>query len=147
MIFFVAAILSYVWRTGAANDPDDRPGLPPREALAARILVSSLFVLGLIYLGLIINTFKSYGKWDAGLGRVKGSSRISNNSQRTEQERRDREEQETRGRGRRTVDRSDVEALRGLGFMDTGDTERRGRQREVREEMDLEKGGMLPATH
>lgn len=143
MLFFVVAILSYVWRTGASSDPDERPQLAPREAFAARALVSALFVLGLVYLALIIHTFKSYGKWDAGLGRGKGSSRLSAGGRRQEGE--DREVEEGRGRAARTVDREDAEALRGLGLVEIEGMERRGRQGRVREEMDLEKGDILPS--
>ena len=61
MILFVVAILSYVWRTGASNDPDPRPPLSPRAAVGPRIAVTGVFAVGLVYLVLIVRTLKSYG--------------------------------------------------------------------------------------
>jgi hypothetical protein len=66
MIFFLATIMSFVWRTGAATDAmrthDD--GMPEREALAARVVITTLFGLGMVYLVAIIATFRSYGNSD-----------------------------------------------------------------------------------
>ncbi|KAF7984351.1 hypothetical protein HWV62_15371 [Athelia sp. TMB] len=61
MILFVVAILSYVWRTGASNDPDPRPPLSPHAAIGPRIAVTGVFAVGLVYLVLIVRTLKSYG--------------------------------------------------------------------------------------
>ncbi|KAH8105439.1 hypothetical protein BXZ70DRAFT_920863 [Cristinia sonorae] len=62
MIAFVVSILSYVWRTGATSDPDDgvRPALTPKEALAARIVVTCILCIGLLQFVMIIQTFRSY---------------------------------------------------------------------------------------
>jgi hypothetical protein len=63
LIFFVVAILSFVWRTGGANDldPDSRPTPTSRESLAARTIITTTLGIGLVYLALIIHTFKRYG--------------------------------------------------------------------------------------
>ena len=59
MICFCVSILSFVWRTGAAGDSPQPPS--PGVELGPRIAITSLFALGVVYLGLIIKTFKSYG--------------------------------------------------------------------------------------
>lgn len=62
MIFFVVAILAFVWRYGSSADPVD-PELPsPTAALGLRIAVSALFFLGLLYLAAIVKTFHNYGR-------------------------------------------------------------------------------------
>lgn len=64
MIAFVASILSYVWRAGAANDPENGgwPRLTPTQALGPRLAVTALVVLGLLNFLMILKTFKKYGK-------------------------------------------------------------------------------------
>lgn len=59
MIFFCVSILSFVWRTGSASDSPQPPST--LVELGPRVAITSLFALGVIYLSLIINTFKSYG--------------------------------------------------------------------------------------
>lgn len=74
MIFFIEAILAFVWRTGSVNDPEQRTGLSEPGANALRVLITALLVLGLVYLALIITTLRSYGRslpgwvdlWDDG---------------------------------------------------------------------------------
>jgi len=61
MILFCVSILSFVWRTDAENDPKDRPPMSTKAALGLRILITSVFVLGLVYLALIITTLRRYG--------------------------------------------------------------------------------------
>ncbi|KAG6894776.1 hypothetical protein C0992_004732 [Termitomyces sp. T32_za158] len=61
MVLFIASILSFVWRTGSVSDPDDRPALSERGALGARLAVTGVFMLGMIYFVLIVRTLKSYG--------------------------------------------------------------------------------------
>lgn len=61
MILFCVSILSFVWRSDAETDPKDRPPLSTNAALGLRILITFVFVLGLVYLGLIITTLKRYG--------------------------------------------------------------------------------------
>ncbi|KAG6811951.1 hypothetical protein H0H92_005115 [Tricholoma furcatifolium] len=56
-----ASIMSFVWRTGSVSDPGDRPPLGPRGALAARIVVTGVFALGILYFLLIVRTLQSYG--------------------------------------------------------------------------------------
>ncbi|KAH6890078.1 hypothetical protein BKA70DRAFT_1572553 [Coprinopsis sp. MPI-PUGE-AT-0042] len=63
MIFFIVAILSFVWRTGSAGDPDtgERPKIPVHAAYGPRVAITCLFALGMLYLFLIIRTLKRYG--------------------------------------------------------------------------------------
>ncbi|KDR71033.1 hypothetical protein GALMADRAFT_801755 [Galerina marginata CBS 339.88] len=61
MLLFISSILSFVWRTGSVLDPESRPPLGARAVLGPRIVITSVLALGLIYLFLIIRTFKKYG--------------------------------------------------------------------------------------
>lgn len=61
MVLFIASILSFVWRTGSVSDPDDRPPLKEHSALGARLAVTGVFALGMVYFILIVRTLKSYG--------------------------------------------------------------------------------------
>lgn len=61
MITFVVSILSFVWRTGAVDDPDERSPLGRHAILGPRIAITAVFVLGMIYFALIVRTLKSYG--------------------------------------------------------------------------------------
>ncbi|KAG6910183.1 hypothetical protein DXG01_012632 [Tephrocybe rancida] len=61
MVLFIASILSFVWRTGSVNDPNDRPPLSPQGALSTRLAVTGVFALGMIYFILIVKTLRSYG--------------------------------------------------------------------------------------
>lgn len=61
MVLFIVAILSYVWRTDASNDPNPRPPVSPRAALGPRIAITGIFLIGLVYLVLIVRTLKNYG--------------------------------------------------------------------------------------
>lgn len=51
--------MSFVWTTGSNSDNPQAP--PSRIELVPRIIITAIFVLGLVYFGLIINTFKHYG--------------------------------------------------------------------------------------
>ncbi|ESK93150.1 hypothetical protein Moror_1086 [Moniliophthora roreri MCA 2997] len=62
MILFVVSILSFVWRTGAVDDPQQREGLSPTGILGPRIAITTVFAIGLLYLIAIIRTLKSYGR-------------------------------------------------------------------------------------
>ncbi|KAJ7797468.1 hypothetical protein B0H14DRAFT_2389724 [Mycena olivaceomarginata] len=59
IILFVTCVMAFTWRTGAADDYASI--ILPRTALALRIGVSAVLLLALIYLLLIIDTFKRYG--------------------------------------------------------------------------------------
>ncbi|KIM42677.1 hypothetical protein M413DRAFT_121554 [Hebeloma cylindrosporum] len=63
MLLFISAILSFVWRTGSVLDPPDRDPLSARTALGPRILITGVFMLGLVYLGMIIRTLRKYGSY------------------------------------------------------------------------------------
>jgi len=60
----MVSILSYVWRAGATNDPENGgwPRLSPTQALGPRLAVTAFVVLGLINFLMILRTFKRYGK-------------------------------------------------------------------------------------
>lgn len=62
MIFFVVAILAFVWRYGSSADPTSPVLLSPSAALGPRIAVSALFFLGLLYLVAIVKTLHNYGR-------------------------------------------------------------------------------------
>lgn len=61
ILLFITCILSFVWRTGSAQDLLDRTPLSPHAALGPRIAITALFGLGLIYFLLIVKTFSRYG--------------------------------------------------------------------------------------
>jgi len=62
MLLFISAILSFVWRTGSVLDTDQQP-LGARAALGPRITITGVFLLGLVYLGMIIRTLRNYGSY------------------------------------------------------------------------------------
>ncbi|KAL1730286.1 hypothetical protein EV714DRAFT_284315 [Schizophyllum commune] len=60
IILFISSIMSYVWRTShVAGDDDSTDG--DHSGRAARIVISCMLGLGIIYLCLVINTFARYG--------------------------------------------------------------------------------------
>lgn len=61
MLLFVTSILSFVWRTGASDDPEQRLPLARKDALGPRIAITGVFVLGIVYLVFIVRTLRSYG--------------------------------------------------------------------------------------
>ncbi|KAL1742875.1 hypothetical protein HDZ31DRAFT_42292 [Schizophyllum fasciatum] len=61
MVMFIATILSFVWRTGAVNDPEERDPLPVHIALVPRVIITAVFGLGMVYFALIVNSLRSYG--------------------------------------------------------------------------------------
>lgn len=68
MLAFCLSILSYVWRTGSSDDPDDgaRPALTPGEALVMRTVLTVLFGVGIVFFVVILRTFASYGTDESG---------------------------------------------------------------------------------
>lgn len=64
MIAFIVSILSYVWRSGATNDPENGgwPRLTPAQALGPRLAITAFVVLGLLNFLMILRTFKKYSK-------------------------------------------------------------------------------------
>ena len=64
MIAFIVSILSYVWRSGATNDPENGgwPRLTPTQALGPRLTVTAFVVVGLLNFFMILRTFKKYSK-------------------------------------------------------------------------------------
>ena len=69
LIFFIVCLISFIWRAGAIEDKQDR-GLSRHQARIPRIIASSVFGIGFLYLILIISTLRRYGsvmdrKWKA----------------------------------------------------------------------------------
>lgn len=62
MFFFIAAILSFVWRSGSSSDSANPAPLSPTAILGPRIAITSLFVVGLIDFMLIVKTLHNYGR-------------------------------------------------------------------------------------
>ncbi|KAL4075486.1 hypothetical protein J3A83DRAFT_4068433, partial [Scleroderma citrinum] len=62
MIFFIIAILTFVWRSGSTTDPALPSPLSPSAELGPRIVVSAFFFLGLVYFVAIVKTLRSYGR-------------------------------------------------------------------------------------
>jgi hypothetical protein len=78
VIAFIVSILSYVWRTGAANDPENGgwPRLTPTQALGPRLAITAFVVLGLLNFLMILKTFKKYGTDDGLFIEPPGSHQI-----------------------------------------------------------------------
>lgn len=62
MIFFIVAILAFVWRYGSSADPVSPQPLSPTAAIGPRVAISALFFLGLLYLFAIVKTLHNYGR-------------------------------------------------------------------------------------
>ncbi|KAJ7664101.1 hypothetical protein B0H17DRAFT_1143835 [Mycena rosella] len=68
IILFVTCIMAFTWRTGAADDPVDT-ALSHTTARGLRIGVSAVLAVAVVYLFLIVRTFRKYGdvmdrKWN-----------------------------------------------------------------------------------
>lgn len=64
MIAFIASILSFVWRTTSVSTspPSSPPStFSPGGLLAVRIVITSVFGLGMVYFILIVRTLRRYG--------------------------------------------------------------------------------------
>lgn len=117
LIFFIVAILAYVWRYGSSADPASPPLLSPTAAIGPRVAISALFFLGLLYLVAIVRTLHSYGRTTdyrlfGGLPAANGRPEI----QIDDTERRDRGSQrgrETSSAGDGNQDRESTRAGRG----------------------------------
>jgi len=64
VIALIVSILSYVWRSGATNDPENGgwPRLTPTQALGPRLAITAFVVLGMLNFLMILRTFKKYSK-------------------------------------------------------------------------------------
>ena len=62
MLFFLASILSFVWRTGSEEDPSSRAPLSTTAVLGPRVTITGVLVLGLVYLVMIVKTLVRYGR-------------------------------------------------------------------------------------
>ncbi|KAG7093371.1 hypothetical protein E1B28_007053 [Marasmius oreades] len=62
MILFIVSILSFVWRTGEVDDPDERAGLSSTAILGPRIAITGVFFIGMLYFFAIVRTLQSYGQ-------------------------------------------------------------------------------------
>lgn len=61
MVFFIVSILSFVWRTGSVLDPSEPAPLGVHAIYGPRIVITLLFVIGMVYFVMIVKTLKSYG--------------------------------------------------------------------------------------
>ncbi|KAL0954996.1 hypothetical protein HGRIS_003922 [Hohenbuehelia grisea] len=61
LVFFSVSVLSFIWRTGSSADFEDPIRLSPRGELGPRVALSVVFVLGLVYFVLIMDTLRHYG--------------------------------------------------------------------------------------
>ena len=61
MIFFITAILSFVWRSGDTSDSLSPAPLSTTAIVGPRVAVTSLFLLGLVYFTMIVKTLQNYG--------------------------------------------------------------------------------------
>ncbi|KIJ58850.1 hypothetical protein HYDPIDRAFT_101875, partial [Hydnomerulius pinastri MD-312] len=120
MIFFITAILSFVWRSGSTTDPASPAPLGPSAELGPRIAVSSLFLLGLIYFGAIVKTLHNYGRREQERERDRDreergreTMRSSRGRERTRRAERGRNEPSDR---ERATDQTGLSAVMGLGL-------------------------------
>ena len=60
MIAFCIAIMSFVWRTGSADDVQGYAPLTRGQALGVRVAISVVFAFGLFNFAMIIRTFSAY---------------------------------------------------------------------------------------
>ena len=61
IVLYIACILSFVWRTNA-QDTQPLLVLSHLGLLLIRILISSVLALGLLYMALVLKTFRHYGE-------------------------------------------------------------------------------------
>ena len=67
MLFFLASILSFVWRTGSEDDPSSHAPLSATAVLGRRVAITGVLVLGLVYLTMILKTLMRYGRGWGGM--------------------------------------------------------------------------------
>jgi hypothetical protein len=60
VLAFLIAIMSFVWRTGARGD--SHPPLLRVAEYGPRVGITCQLLLGLVYIALVIRTFRSYGE-------------------------------------------------------------------------------------
>jgi len=164
MIFFITAILAFVWRSGSTLDPANPSPLPPKAALGPRIGVTALFAVGIVYFAMIVRTLSSYGRDREGKVRgfsddaaVTGVERVAVEVAREDRDR-DRERgrraergrERVRGEGRargKTTERTrepgtgTLSAVTGLGLMNLGDQPGSSATVESSDENAMEKHG------
>jgi hypothetical protein len=60
VLAFLVAIMAFVWRTGARGET--HPALLWTQEFGPRVAITCQLLLGLVYLALVIRTFRSYGE-------------------------------------------------------------------------------------
>ncbi|KAJ7084578.1 hypothetical protein B0H15DRAFT_783771 [Mycena belliarum] len=73
IILFVTCIMAFAWRTGAITDSVDN-AISPNAAQGLRVGLSAVLAVALVYLYLILRTFRTYGdamdrKWNEKVSR------------------------------------------------------------------------------
>ncbi|KAL1718526.1 hypothetical protein EV715DRAFT_200979 [Schizophyllum commune] len=157
MVMFITTILSFVWRTGAVNDPEERDPLPIHIALVPRIIITAVFGLGMVYFILIVNSLRSYGS-RAARRKAQRSPRVAQGESRSPRaaatqgtpvvDRSERRE-EVREKKGETKDRRAGGMRSGLREQVNGDAWR-GRERERRSRSasdELKSGGSNKSKH
>ncbi|KAG2365291.1 hypothetical protein BDR07DRAFT_1329494 [Suillus spraguei] len=94
MIFFVTAIMSFVWRTGSTTDNSSPAPLSPNAILGPRIAITCLLVVGLIDFMLIVKTLNNYGRTRD----MEGETRLQGTDESSQARPSAGREQEDRGR-------------------------------------------------
>ncbi|KAG2072876.1 hypothetical protein BDR04DRAFT_1096122 [Suillus decipiens] len=94
MIFFITAIMSFVWRSGSTTDNLSPAPLSPNAILGPRIAITCLFVVGLIDFMLIIKTLNNYGRTRD----IEGETRLLGTDESSQARPSAGREQEDRGR-------------------------------------------------
>lgn len=107
MFFFIAAILSFVWRSDSSTDNTSPAPLSPYAILGPRIAITSLFIIGLIDFMLIVKTLHNYGRARNAEGEIRllgtdDSSQARPSADREREDRGRRAEHLSRGRARFT---------------------------------------------
>lgn len=144
MIAFCVAILSFVWRTGSAADPQD--GYAPltrSQALGVRVAISAVFAFGLVNFWMIITTFSSYSRISVrrdrrsrfGRGAAAEEERERGRGQRHKQKAQPDEEKERHGKHA-----SESMVGLGLGLTGLGQGSPASAAGVILENVDLEKG-------
>ncbi|KAI1792593.1 hypothetical protein LXA43DRAFT_972494 [Ganoderma leucocontextum] len=145
MIAFCIAIMSFVWRTGSADDADGYAPLTRMQALGVRVAISVVFAFGLFNFAMIIRTFSAYSHLSIRRDRrsrfrAEREEERGRHARRNKGKQSDDEKERERGReGRKEKGKRMSESMVGLGL--TGLGEKDGSTAGViLENVDLEKG-------
>ena len=143
MIAFCIAIMSFVWRTGSADDVQGYAPLTRGQALGVRVAISVVFAFGLFNFAMIIRTFSAYSHLAVRRDR-RSRFRAEREEERGRRERRnkhrqsDDEKERDRDRGKEKRKRMSPSMV-GLGLSGVGEKDA-STAGVILENVDLEKG-------